>query len=52
MISDMGGYVLCNVVDINEQEKGNRGLRRRGWMMGWGVEWDGTRVWWLEFDAV
>ena len=47
-----GGYALCNVVDSNEQEKGNWGLRRRGWMMGFGVEWDGTRVWWLEFDAV
>ena len=47
-----GGYALCNVVDSNEQEKGNWGLRRRGWIMGWGVEWDGNRVWWLEFDAV
>ena len=37
-----GGYALCNVVDSNEQEKGNWGLRRRGWMMGLGVEWDGS----------
>ena len=52
MISDMGDMHCAMWWIAMNRRRGIGGLRRRGWMMGLGVEWDGSRVWWLEFDAV